>query len=156
MHVKRSQLQVMKQRIQMTPVADLLIGLTGWSLGPQNLGGLRPGCITIFDTIIALSYLCCHNTLFCYSALYSLNNPLLIFLAQLYSISEYCRISNTPHHHRLYSNWLNTLPSSSRREGGRIGGASEIAYGLSSSKPGAEWHQTFHFMPIHENWHQRK
>ena len=36
----------------------------------------------IFDTVIGLSYICCHY------ALYSLNNPSLISLAQLHSISE--------------------------------------------------------------------
>ena len=34
---------------------------------------------TVFNTIIGLSNLCCHNVM-------------------LHSISEYCRILNTPHH----------------------------------------------------------
>ena len=41
----------------------------------------------------------------------------VIFLTQLHSISEYCRILNTPHHPRLCSNWLSTFPSSFSREG---------------------------------------
>jgi len=51
-------------------------------------------CI-IFSTVIGLSHLCCH------SVLYFLNNPSVIFLTQLHSISEYCRIINTSHHPRL-------------------------------------------------------
>jgi len=49
------------------------------------------------DTVIGLSYLCCHNVM------YSLSRPVVFFLAQLYSISEYFRW--IPHHPRLYSNW---------------------------------------------------
>jgi hypothetical protein len=44
----------------------------------------------IFNTVIGLSLLCCHNVL------YFLNNPSVIFLTQLHSISEYCRILSTP------------------------------------------------------------
>ena len=51
----------------------------------------------IVVTVIGLSYLCCH------SLMYSLNNSLIIFLAQLRSISKYCRILNNPHRPRLYS-----------------------------------------------------
>jgi hypothetical protein len=50
----------------------------------------------IFNTVIGISCLCCHNVL------YFLNNPSVIFLTQLHSISEYCRIVNTPHHLYLY------------------------------------------------------
>ena len=57
-----------------------------------------------------------------------LNNPSVIFLTQLHSISEYCRILNTPHHIRLYSNWLITPPSSSIRGSGILGGASQVEY----------------------------
>jgi hypothetical protein len=66
-----------------------------------------------FNTVIERSHVCCH------SVLYFLNNPSGIFLTQLHSISEYCRILNTPHHLRLCWNWLSTLPSSSKswREG---------------------------------------
>jgi hypothetical protein len=46
----------------------------------------------IFNTVIGLSHLYCHNVL------YFLNNPSVVFLTQLHSISEYCRILNTPHH----------------------------------------------------------
>ena len=46
----------------------------------------------IFNTVIGLSHLCCHNVM------YFLNNPSVIFLTQLHSISEYCRILNTPHY----------------------------------------------------------
>jgi hypothetical protein len=49
------------------------------------------------DTVIGLSYACCH------SLMYSLNNSLIIFLAQLQSISKYCRILNNPHRPRVYS-----------------------------------------------------
>jgi len=64
----------------------------------SNFSGPPSKVYNIFDTVIGLSYLCCH------SALYSLNNPSVIFLAQLHSISEYCRILINPHHRRLYSN----------------------------------------------------
>ena len=74
----------------------------------------------IFNTVIGLSHLCCYNIL------YFLNNPSEIFITQLHSISEYCRIVNTPHHLHLYWNWLNTLPSSSSREGEELGGASQV------------------------------
>ena len=50
----------------------------------------------IFNTVIVLSHLSCHN------ALYFLNNSSVIFLTQLHSISEYCRILNTPSHLCLY------------------------------------------------------
>jgi hypothetical protein len=40
----------------------------------------------VFNTVIGLSHLCCHNVL------YFLNNPSGIFLTQLHFISEYCRI----------------------------------------------------------------
>ena len=77
-------------------VPDLPISSTGWSLGPQNLGGFRPRCIIYLTLLLDF-----------------LNNPSVIFLTQLHSISEYCKILNTPHHLLLYWNWLNTLPSSS-------------------------------------------
>jgi hypothetical protein len=51
----------------------------------------------IFNTIIGLSHLCCHNVLD------FLINPSTIFLIELHSISEYCRILNTPHHLCVYS-----------------------------------------------------
>ena len=50
----------------------------------------------MFNTVIGLSHICC------YSVLYFLNNPSVIFLTQLHSISEYCRILNTPHLLRLF------------------------------------------------------
>jgi hypothetical protein len=50
----------------------------------------------IFNTVIVLSHLSCH------SALYFLNNSSVIFLTQLHSVSEYCRILNTPSHLCLY------------------------------------------------------
>jgi hypothetical protein len=68
----------------------------------SNFSGPPSKVYNIFDTVIGLSYLCCH------SALYSLNNPSVIFLAQLHSISEYCRILINPHHRRLYSNTLSS------------------------------------------------
>ena len=76
----------------------------------------------ILNTVIGLSHLCFH------SVLYFLNNPSVIFSTQLHSISEYCRILNTPHHLHLYWNWLSTLPSSSSREGGEMGGTSQVEY----------------------------
>ena len=50
----------------------------------------------IFNIVIGLSHLCCHNVL------YFLNNPSVIFLTQLHSNSEYYRILSTPHHLCLY------------------------------------------------------
>ena len=50
----------------------------------------------MFNTVIGLQHLCCHNVL------YFLNNSSVIFLTQLHSISEYCRIVNTLHHLCLY------------------------------------------------------
>ena len=66
----------------------------------------------IFDTVIGRSHLCCHNVL------YFLNNPSVIFLTHLHSISEYCRILNTHYHIRLYSS----------RESGKLGGASQVEW----------------------------
>ena len=94
--------------------ADLPIGSIGWSLGPPAY------VYNILNTVTGLSHLCCHNIL------YFLNNSSIIFLTQLHSISEYCRILNTSHHPRLYWNWLNTLPSCSSRECGELGGASQV------------------------------
>ena len=99
------------KQISLNSVSDLPIGLTGWSPVLQNLGDLRPRCIMFltrsldFDTYM-LSYI---------TQLYSLNNPSVNFLAQLHPILEYCRILDTSHHPRLYSNWLNTLQYSSSR-----------------------------------------
>jgi hypothetical protein len=70
----------------------------------SNFRGPPAKVYHIFNNVIGLSHLCCHNVL------YFLNKPSVIFLTQLHSISEYCRILNTPHHHlRLYWNWLSTL-----------------------------------------------
>ena len=82
--------------------------------------GLPAKVHNIFNTVIGLSHLCCHNVL------YFLNNPSIIFLIQLHSIPEYCRIWKILHHLHLYSNRLNTLPSSSSREGGELGEASQV------------------------------
>ena len=97
-------------------VPDLPIGSIGWSLGPPAK------VYNIFNTVIGLSHLhvCCH------SVPCLLSNPSVIFLIQLNSSSEYCRILNAPHHLRLYWNWLNTLPSSSSREGVELGGAPQV------------------------------
>ena len=59
---------------------------------------------TIFNTVIELSHLCCHKVL------YFLSNPSVIVLAHF--------ISALPS--------LNTLPSASSREGGELGGASQV------------------------------
>ena len=96
----RVSLSVMSE-MGLDAVPDFPIGSIGWSLGPQSLGAK---VYNISNTLIGLSHLCCHNVL------YFQNNPSVIFLTQLHSISEYCRILNTPHHLRLYWNWLNTLP----------------------------------------------
>ena len=95
-----------------------------------RLDRLKPGASTfrgppakvyvVFNTVIWISHLCFNNVL------YFLNNPSVIFLTQLHSISEYCRILNTPYHLRLYWNWLDILPYSSSREGGELGGASQV------------------------------
>jgi hypothetical protein len=74
----------------------------------------------IFDTVIGLSHLCCH------SVLYFLSNPSVIFLAELHTISEYCRILITSHHLHFYWNWLNTIPFSAGREDEEFGGASQV------------------------------
>ena len=86
----------------------------------SKLRGSPAKVYNTFDTVIGLSYLCCHNPL------YSLNNPSAICLAQLHYISEYCRNANTPHHPHLYSN---NIPSFSSREGGVLGGTSRNSLG---------------------------
>ena len=95
------------------PVPDLSIGSIGWSLGPQNFGSLRPRCIICLTLLMD----------FTLNVLYFLNNPSVIFLTQLNSISEYYRIVYTPHHLYLYWNWL---ISSSNRDCGKLGGASQM------------------------------
>ena len=99
---------------RIVPVPDLHIDSTAWSLGPPAK------VYTILNIVIRLSHLCCHNVL------YFLNKPSVIVLTRLHSILQYCRILNTSHHLRLYSNWLSTLPSSSSHEGGELGGASQV------------------------------
>ena len=74
----------------------------------------------VFNIVIRLSHLCCHNEL------YFLNNPSVIFLAELHTISEYCRILITSHHLHFYWNWLNTISSSFGREDEEFGGASQV------------------------------
>jgi hypothetical protein len=97
---------------------------------PQVTGKLyhiiprRPRCI-IFSTLL-LDFHAYAVCLYCHNVLYFLNNPSVIFLSQLYSISDYCRILNTPHHLCLYWNWLNTLPCSSSHEGRELGGTSQM------------------------------
>ena len=49
----------------------------------------------IFNTVIGLSHLCCHNV----HVLYFLNNPSVIFLMQLHSISEYLDTNVYGHEH---------------------------------------------------------
>ena len=101
--------------IYLSPVLDLPIGSIGWRLGPQNLGGLRPRFM-LFLTLL-LDFHTYAVITYCTS---------VIFRTQLHSISEYCRILNTPHHHRLYWNWLTTLPSSSSHDGWGLGGVSQV------------------------------
>ena len=86
----------------------------------SKFGRPPPKVYNIFNTVIGVSHLWCHDIL------YFLNSPSLIVFTQLHFISEYCRILNTPYHLRLYSNLLNTLPSSSSREGGELGLASQV------------------------------
>jgi hypothetical protein len=62
----------------------------------SNVRGPPAKVNNIFNTVIVLSLLYSH------SVLYFLNNPSVIFLTQLNSISEYCRILDTHHHLRLY------------------------------------------------------
>ena len=62
--------------IVLSAVPDFPIGSIGLILGPQILGSHRPMC----NTVIGLSHLCCRN---------------------VYSISDYCKILNTPYHLRL-------------------------------------------------------
>ena len=102
------------------PVPDLPIGAIGLKPRASKFRGSPAKVYNIFNTVIGLFHSCCHKVV------YFLNNPSVIFLTQLHSISENCRILNTPYHLRLYSNWLNTLPSSSSREGGELGGASQV------------------------------
>jgi hypothetical protein len=75
----------MSTRRLLFPVPNFPISSTGWSLGPQNLGGLWQRCNNFFYTFIGLSHVCCHNVM------YFLNNPSVIFLTQLQSISEYSK-----------------------------------------------------------------
>jgi hypothetical protein len=49
----------------------------------SNYRGSPAKVYNAFDTVIGLSYFCCHN------ALYSLNNSSVIFLEQLHSISKF-------------------------------------------------------------------
>ena len=98
-------------------VSDLHVGLIGWSMDPQNLRGLRPRCIIFLPCYWTFTLMLSQRTVLS-------KNPSAIFLTHLHSISEYCRILNIPHHLCLYWHWLNTLPSSSSREGWELGGAS--------------------------------
>jgi hypothetical protein len=82
--------------------------------------GLPVKVYNILNTVIGLSHLCCHNVLY-FLSIYS-----VVFLTQLHSISEYCRMLNTPHHLYLYWNVLSTLPCSPSREGGELGRASQV------------------------------
>ena len=56
----------------------------------SKLRGPPAKLYNIFIIVIGISHLCSHNVL------YFLNNSSVIFLTQLHSISEYCRILNTP------------------------------------------------------------
>jgi len=69
-----------------------------------------------------------HTYAVIYIVLKFLNNPSVMFLTQLHSISEYCRILSTSHELCLYWNWLSTLKASSSPEGGRIGGGLESGF----------------------------
>jgi hypothetical protein len=95
-------------------VPDLPIGSIGWSLGPHNLGGLRPWCI------IFLTLLLDFHTYAVLSKQPFSNFPYTVALH--FGISEYFRILSTPHHPCLYWNLLRTLPTSFSRVGGELGG----------------------------------
>ena len=110
-------------------VPDLPIGSIGWNRGPP-----AKVCI-IFNTVIGLSHLCCHNVM------YFLNNPSIIFLTQLHSISEYSRILNTLHQASLPLLKLikhTSIFLQSWRWGIGRGLTSGLAQGLSLSKSGTE------------------
>ena len=63
----------------------------------------------------------CHCIFIYTHAVIKHNKPPIICFAQLHFISEFCRISlKTRHRHRIYSDWLSSLPSSSSREGGGL------------------------------------
>jgi hypothetical protein len=97
-------------------VPYLLIGLTGWSLGPQHLEGYSQRVYYFWH---------CHYT-FIHTCMLSegivfLKQPFSNFPCTVALRSESCRILNTPHHCRLNSNWLSNLPSSSSRESVEFG-----------------------------------
>jgi hypothetical protein len=95
--------------IMLYTVPDLPIG----SIGPQNLRGLRPTLLLDFHTYVVIMYTVLSKQPFS-------NFP--------YTVALNFRIcqNSTPHHLCLYWNWLNTLPSSCSREGGELGGASQV------------------------------
>jgi len=54
--------------------------LDGWKPRASEFRGPPAKVYILFNTVICFSQLCCHD------------NPLVIFLTQVHSISEYCRI----------------------------------------------------------------
>jgi hypothetical protein len=62
----------------------------------------------IFNIVIGLSHVCCYNVL------YFLNNPSVIFLTQLHSITRYCTIVNSSRY--AATKLWNELPSHFRTQ----------------------------------------
>ena len=74
------------------------ISSAGFTYRASKLRGPPAKVCNIFYSVIGFSYICCHNTL------HSVNNPLLLFSAQLHLISEYYRIIlSTIHHPTLFN-----------------------------------------------------
>ena len=80
--------------IRRTPSAGFTYRLDRLIPRSSNFRGPPAKMYNIFNSVIGHSHLCCHN--------YCTFNPSVIFLTQLHSISEYCRILNTPHYLPLY------------------------------------------------------
>ena len=106
------------------------------------MGVSGQGIYTIFNILIRRSDLCCHNVL------YFLNNPSVILLTQLHSISEYCTILNTPHHLCLYWNRLNTLSR------GWFGGLGAGAPGARPRKNGRKYDFLHNIVIFHTKYPQ--
>jgi hypothetical protein len=64
----------------------------------HNTTLFKPKIGTWMALVLVDVLVCCHYKL------YFLSNPSVIFLTQLHSISEYCRILNTPSSHSPLSN----------------------------------------------------
>ena len=108
----------LKKKSEFYSVSDLPIGSTGSRLGPQNLGGLRPRFIIFLSLLLDF-----HNYLSLCTVLSK--QPFINFP---YTVALHLRILRNfkqPSSSSPYWNWLSTLPSSSSREGGKLGVASQ-------------------------------